>query len=428
VALPCVRKFLQLFFTSDPLSKLNVEVRSKSMAFPVTIRMIVLVTVASLSTGIAVGQNTRLLITNNDHSDVGTQANSATVYTIGSGGSLTQAATVPTGGIGWDGIGTAITRIVISRDAGGNCAYVGEYTNSNGTSQYVVTSISLSAKKVIGQFPGSATDLTNSSSDIGLTVYGQYLYANFTAQQTVGTYQREAGCQLNFLGDISASGLSGGTVMEMVARRNILVASFTDGSIGSFNTASGIPVPNGDLQYSTDHIQNGGSPEGIDATADGHFVIFGDGGGPATARAEVSDISTGHLTPTVVYSGLGSGETAINVRLSPDESLLYLSEFSAGKVSAAFFDKTTGTLTFGCESPVLRGYQSKWVGTYALRTATTAGSGGVVYVAEPDTYVGAVNVTSNGATCSLSEAAFSPVIDHNTITMESIDVFPPRRF
>jgi hypothetical protein len=216
--------------------------------------------------------------------------------------------------------------------------------------------------------------------------------------------------------------------MEMVARKNILVATFIDGSIGSFNTAAGIPVPNGDLQFSTDHTQNGGSPEGVDATADGHFVIFGDGGGPATARAEVSDISSGHLTPTIVYSGLGSGETAINLRLSPDESLLYLSEFSAGRVSAAFFDKTTGTLTFGCESPVMRGYQSLWVGTYALRTVATTGSGGLVYVAEPDTYVGAVNVRSNSGSCSLVEAAFSPVADHNTITMESIDVFPPRPF
>jgi hypothetical protein len=129
-----------------------------------------------------------------------------------------------------------------------------------------------------------------------------------------------------------------------------------------------------------------------------------------------------------VYSGLGSGETSINVRLSPDETLLYLSEFSTGQVSAAFFDKTTGVLTFGCESPVLNGYRSQWVGTYTLQTKNTSGTGGVVYVAEPDTDIGVVGVTASGGTCSFNEAAFSPVYEHHTISFESLAVFPPRAF
>jgi len=222
--------------------------------------------------------------------------------------------------------------------------------------------------------------------------------------------------------------LNGGPVKEMVARNNILVVSFGDGSIESFNTSSGLPVANGDLQFSSDYIPNGGSPEGVDATSDGHYVIFGDGGGPPVPRAEVSDISSGKLTPTIVYSGLGSGVTAINVRLSPDETLLYLSEFSTGQVSANFFDKTTGVLTAGCESPVLNGYRSQWVGTYTLQTKNTSGTGGVVYVAEPDTDIGVVGVTASRGTCSIHEASFSPVYDHHTISMESIGVFPPRPF
>ncbi len=360
-------------------------------------------------TGVAFSQTSHYLVTNDDHSHVGTAYNSATFYTMSPTGNLTETANVVTGGIGWDSVGYAITRILISKDFVGNCAYLAEYGNSGGVSRYAVTTISVDTLTVVGHFKGSATDtVPDSFSNMGLAMYGSYLYANFTGPQTIGTYQRLAGCKLKFLGDVSAQGLSGGPVQEMVARKNILVVSFGDGSIESFNTSSGMPVTNGDPQYSSDYLQNGGTPEGVDATSDGHYVIFGDGGGPPTARAEVV--------------------TAINVRLSPDETLLYLSEFSTGQVSANFFDKTTGVLAAGCESPVLNGYRSQWVGTYTLQTKNTSGTGGVVYVAEPDTDIGVVGLTASGGTCSIHEARFSPVYDHHTISMESIGVFPPRPF
>jgi hypothetical protein len=394
-----------------------------------TLKLFLVITMVCMSAGGAFSQTPHYLVTNDDHSQAGTAKNSATFYTISPTGNLTETANVVTGGIGWDSLGYAITRILISKDFAGNCVYLAEYGMVAGVSRYAVTTISVDTLKVVAHFKGSATDtVPDSFSNMGLAMYGSYLYANFTGPRTIGTYQRLAGCKLKFLGDVSAVGLNGGTVKEMVARKNILVVSFADGSIESFNTSSGMPVANGDLQYSTDYIQNGGFPEGADATSDAHYVIFGDGGGPAVPRAEVSDISSGKLTPTIVYSGLGSGLTAINVRLSPDETLLYLSEFSTGQVSANFFDKTTGVPTASCESAVLKGYRSQWVGTYTLQTKNTSGTGGVVYVAEPDTDIGVVGVTASGGTCSLNEAGFSPVYDHHTISMESIAVFPPRAF
>jgi hypothetical protein len=374
-------------------------------------------------------QTPHYLITNNDHSHAGPSRNSATFYTIGTGGTLTETANVATGGTGWDGLGNAFTRVLVSKDSAGNCAYLAEYVTPSGVSRYDVTAISIDTLGVIGHFKGALTDqVPNSFSNEGLAMYGSYVYANFTGTQMIGTYQRLAGCRLKFMGDVSAVGLGGGTVSEMVARKNILVVSFSDGSIESFNTSSGIPVTNGDLQYSTAFQTYGATPEGMDATSDAHYVIFGDGGGPATPIVEVSDISSGKLTPTVVYTGLGSGETAVNVRLSPDETLLYLSLFSAGRIDAAFFDSTTGVLTQGCESAVLHGYGTFWVGTETMAAKNTSGTGVVVYVAEPDTYIGAVDVASSGGSCTLKEPSFSPVYDYHTITMESIGVFPPRPF
>jgi hypothetical protein len=377
----------------------------------------------------AFAQIPHYLIANNDHSHAGPSRNSATFYTIGTGGMLAETANVASGGTGWDGLGSAFTRILVSKDFAGNCAYLAEYVTPAGISRYDVTAISIDTLGVIGHFKGAATDqVPNSFTNEGLAMYGSYVYANFTGTQMIGTYQRLAGCRLKFMGDVSAIGLGGGTVSAMVARKNILVVSFSDGSIESFNTSAGIPVANGDLQYSTAFQTEGATPEGMDATNDAHYVIFGDGGGPATPIVEVSDISSGKLMPTVVYSGLGTGETAVNVRLSPDETLLYLSLFSAGQVDAAFFNKTTGVLTQGCESAVLNGYRNLWVGTETMATKNTSGTGGVVYVAEPDTYIGAVRVASSGGSCALREASFSPIYDHHTITMESIGVFPPRPF
>jgi len=67
------------------------------------------------------------LITNNDNS----QANSATFYTIAGGGQLTQAAVVPTGGFGWDGLGYVVTnKINVSHDrTAGDCVYLSDYVS-----------------------------------------------------------------------------------------------------------------------------------------------------------------------------------------------------------------------------------------------------------------------------------------------------------
>jgi len=73
----------------------------------------------------SLAQNTtRYLITNNDTS----QGNTATFYTIGTGGALTQTAIVPTDGYGWDGLGAVVTnKINISHDAKGDCAYLSDW-------------------------------------------------------------------------------------------------------------------------------------------------------------------------------------------------------------------------------------------------------------------------------------------------------------
>jgi len=71
---------------------------------------------------------------------------------------------------------------------------------------------------------------------------------------------------------------------------NLLVVSYGDGSIGTFDITGGAPVSNNDTRFSTgsreDHF-----PNGVDITADGHFAIFGDASTVGTV--EIANISSG---------------------------------------------------------------------------------------------------------------------------------------
>ena len=349
------------------------------------------------------------LITNNDNS----QGNTATVYRIFHDGSLRQVQVVNTGGTGVDGIGSVATKRVSALDTSQRCVYLADAGSAD------VAGISIDTLAATGTFKAAATD--TAPDGMAVVNNGTYLYASFTGSNTIATYRIQPGCQLLFLQDVPAAGVNGSAVLDMAVHGNILVASFSDGSIESFNVASGLPVSNGDLQLSTGNTQDGSFVSGVDITADGHFAIFG--GTNVPPLVEVSNISSGKLTPTTVYSGIGAGGGSEAIWLSPDETLLYLSDFSSNQVTAAFFDKATGSVSFGCTG-TLRG-----IGFEAgLATASPTGTGSTLYVAEPDSNIGFVTITENSGTCSLVEDPTSPVNDANTITVDSIVAFPPRPF
>ena len=152
------------------------------------------------------------------------------------------------------------------------------------------------------------------------------------------------GCKIKFVGDITVGGLQGGVIDGMAIHGNMMVVTYGDGSIQSFNISAGVPVSNGDEQNSTGSRRGNTYPSGIDITQDGHYAIFGDTS-PFTI-VEVSDISSGKLTPTVVYR-LGNALNSSNILLSPDETLLYISNNQSRQDHSCFFDKSTGKLSKG---------------------------------------------------------------------------------
>jgi 6-phosphogluconolactonase (cycloisomerase 2 family) len=360
----------------------------------------------------------RYVFTNND--TPGKLSNSSTIYTVSARGLLTQDTVTLTGfgGIGGGYFGQVKVRAL--QKGKEQCVYVSDAFSG------VIGAIAVQTLELAGAFVGSRND-SGKVNGVGLATNGSYLFASYTASNTIGTFKILPGCKLKFVGDVNANGLNWGSVDGMALHANLLVVAYDDGSIESFDVSQGLPVPNGDKQNSTGFLKGGDAPGGVDITQDGHFAIFGDVS--VTTTAEVSDISSGKLTKTIVYH-LGTSQNSSSVLLSPDETLLYISNNQGGKITAAFFDKTNGTLTKGCSSRFLRGFDTNWAYVGALATETTSGTGNVVYAAEfgsPGS-IAIINVTSSSGECRLKESPKSPVIDPQSPGLLSIGVFPPRSF
>jgi 6-phosphogluconolactonase (cycloisomerase 2 family) len=345
-----------------------------------------------------------------------------TFYTVDSNGLLTLKQLVQTGGSGIGGGYFSANRVAVLDTATAQCVYASQATNGN------ILGIDVNTLQIGGNVSGSITD-TGTTNGIGLVMNAQYLYASFTDSSTIGTFQVQPGCSLTFVNDLPVLGLQGGIVTAMTIHGSLMVVTYNDGSIESFNISSGTPVSNGDKQNSTAYLRSSGAiyPNGIDITQDGHFALFGD---TATSTSvEVSDISSGKLTKTVQYN-LGNVISSSNIMLSPDETLLYITNTQGDRITAAFFDSSTGKVSRGCTSARLKNYVSNFSYLASLGMQTTTGTGGVLYVAEFGTTsaIAMMNVTSSNGRCTLTEMSNSPVADPNSAALLSIATFPPRSF
>jgi 6-phosphogluconolactonase (cycloisomerase 2 family) len=369
---------------------------------------------------VEVGASDQHYVVANDDNGPGQVPSGVSFYTVRADGLLNSRAEVLTGPGGIAGGYFAANRVSVLDSGNAECVYASQAATG------FIVGIGVKSLKVGGTSVGSKKD-TGASNGIGLAMNAQYLYASFTDFSTIGTFQVLPGCKLKFVSDITVAGLQGGIVDGMVIHGDMMVVTYGDGSIESFNISAGVPVSNGDEQNSTGSRRGNTYPSGIDITQDGHYAIFGDTS-PFTI-AEVSDISSGKLTPTVVYR-LGDAINASNILLSPDETLLYISNNQSGQISAAFFDKSTGKLSKGCVSRALKGFVTDWSYTASLALEKTTGTGSMIYVAEygAPSSIGEIEVTSAGGKCALMESSKSPVADPGSPGLLSIGAFPPRPF
>jgi hypothetical protein len=344
-------------------------------------------------------------------------ATSGTFFTFAADGTPQNPTRVSLGGVGSGGGYFAANHVSVLNSATQQCAFL----SLGGSGE--VGAVDIQALQDVGNFSAATTD-SGFDNGIGLANNGSYVYAAFSTSVSLATFAIQPGCQLQYMSSISAPGMHAGSVKGMAVHGNLMILAYGDGSIQSFNISAGVPVSNGDLQNATGYTSDF-FPVGVDITQDGHFAIFGDAAN--TATVEVSDISSGKLTKTVIYR-IGTAFNSNNVLLSPDETLLYIANTIYGRVTAAFFDKTTGKVTPGCVSPKLRGFDTNWAYVSSPVTELASGTGSVLYLAEFGTGIAMINVTSSGGKCTLTEAATSPIQAPNTTVLTSIGVYPPRSF
>jgi 6-phosphogluconolactonase (cycloisomerase 2 family) len=344
---------------------------------------------------------------------------SGTFFTFAADGTPQNPTRVSLGGVGSGGGYFASSRVSVLQSSAQQCAYL----SLGGSGE--ISAVDIQAQQDVGNFSAATTD-SGFDNGISLANNGSYLYGAFSLSGTLATFAIQPGCQLQYVSSLSVPGLHGGGVKGMAVHGSLMVVAYGDGSIQSFNIAAGPPVSNGDMQNATGYTSDN-FPVGVDITQDGHFAIFGDASNSTTI--EVSDISSGKLTKTVLYK-VGAAFNSNNVMLSPDETLLYIANTTYGRVSAAFFDKTTGKVSPGCTSGKLKGFDNTWAYLSSPVTELPSGTGSVLYLAEfgANSGIAVVNVASSGGKCTLTESSQSPVIAPNTTNLLSIGVYPPRPF
>ena len=384
------------------------------------IRVLVASVLMAACSSFLFSQTNRYVVTNDDNP----LGNTATFYSIGTNGRLSQKSIVSTGGLGSGNGYFAGGHVAVTRTPA-ECIYVSNAGSIPGS----VSSIVEATQTLSGTFSGSASD-AGGAKGIGLAVDRKALYASFTGSGTIGVYRLGPQCTLKFVQDVSAVGLFGGDIDGMKIHGNLLVVAYGDGSVSSFDVSTGIPVSNNDLQETAGYGAYGGRPAGVDISSDGHWASFGDVNGiNETGLVEIADISSGKISGTTAFS-LGIGQNSNNVWFSPDNTLLYITNNYSGQVTAAYFDSATGDIGPQCISPVLRNFGSIWVFATGISTALNSGTGKALYVAEwgSPSSIGIVNVSSNGSSCTLTENVNSPVTDPQSSALTSIGVFPPRNF
>ena len=371
---------------------------------------------ASLLHGISSGSfaQTRYVVTNDDAAFP--FPNGVSFFSEAASGLLTFQQQVTTGGYGIGGGYFGESRLAVAHDGQENCVFASQANTGN------IVGVFVTSQTVGGIAFGSTTD-QGFQNGIGLLAAGGYLYASFTNSNTIGTFKIQTGCNLMFINDTAVTGLNGGVINAMAANGTILVASFTDGSIQSFDISNGTPTSNGDEQISTVTRRTNGAtyPNQIAITQDGHYAIFGD---TSTAvGVEVSDLSSGKLAPTIVFGSLLAISSS-NILLSPDETVLYAVNTQGDAVSAFFFDKSSGKLKYGCKSGPIKGQSQSWSYLGSAALVSDSGNGGGVYVAEfgGTSGIALVRYSDTGGKCTLQEDPASPFLDSKSVGLLSIGI------
>src|ERR1700722_15035796 len=145
------------------------------------------------------------LVANNDvplpNPPMSYSGSTVSFYSIGANGTLGEKNVVATGGDGVGGGSFAAARIVVVPQADDVCVFASDAATAD------IAGISAKTHQLTGNFVGSSTD-SATANGMGLAATPNYLYAAFLTSSTIATFRIQAGCTLQFVGDLFTVGLN----------------------------------------------------------------------------------------------------------------------------------------------------------------------------------------------------------------------------
>lgn len=191
---------------------------------------------------------TQYLVTNDDIAPK--VVNSISFYAVAAGGVLTLQQVVSVNGLGIGGGFFGPNRIAALNTSSQQCIYASMAFEGE------IAGINVATLKQTSLTSGSMTD-GGTSNGMGLAMNSQYLYASFTDSNTIGTFAVTAGCGLTFVKDVTVGGLAGGIINGLAIRGNMMIVTYTDGSIESFGISGHSRVERRQTVFHRDAFFNG---------------------------------------------------------------------------------------------------------------------------------------------------------------------------
>ena len=266
-----------------------------------------------------------------------------------------------------------------------------------------------------------------------------YLFAAFSGENKIVFFKVATNCQLVWVSSTLATSPAGASVLAIAVSRawaHIVVVTYGDGYVQSFNIVGGTLTPN-------PVVLGTGLPQGVDITRNGRWAVFGDWQTGGT-QVEVSPIALSGTLGPLVNNILVGGTDSRNVWLSPgtvggnpNNFYLYVTNKASGQVSTFKINQVSGAITL--LGPCPPGYTvtttlfnpGTWIYPAGLHTTATGGAGTRLVVAEYGVPSSVSLLKINGPTGCMKElvSTGSPFPDPSSNNgLESIDVFPSRPY
>jgi hypothetical protein len=297
------------------------------------------------------------------------------------------------------------------------CALVSEGGSS------AITSFLFPAKGAPIQV-GTYTDFTGSGTYAGvaLAVRSTLLIAGYTTTNNLAVWTVNSDCSLTLESAASNTPVNGEIDgMGIAPDRHTLVVTHASNSVNAFAITGSTLTLKG--TYGT-----GGGTAGVDFTADSRYVLIGDYTSVDT-QLDVFPIHTdGTLGADDYYVFTQGGRDSNNVLISPDSSVVYVSNSDSYQVTTLTLTPTAPAgqrLSFACVSAPLTNPGFMYAG--GIATAEPTGKGGYLYVAESGSHNGValMSIPDNG--CPV-EVSGSPTAIPGSGWSNTLAAYPPRHF